>query len=335
MLFLSYALDAYVPGAGGARGLRTWEPLRDATETALLEQRARRACDVIVKCHPQQDRRAEAARLARLAGSALDAQAVSLADQDADTRELILDADVVVGFQTTALYEAVAARRTVIYAAWGDEYERHRDGLIPFDDRAARTACVHATSAEMLADDAHRRRHPGERLAAASRGTKTALGTIDGHATDRVARAIRDVAPERGAQPTPPRARGASAALRDRPTRAIGRRRTLWTSRPPVADIAGEQRRVSRQTTARSGGPAIGCRLPCGVTGASAGPDQCVAFSTLLVGPFAPVQNASCRRIRSPRASPRDTRRPFRYAARRGRGAPLAMSWAIGLAPTR
>ena len=33
VLFLSYALDAYVPGTGRGQGLRTWEPLRDATES--------------------------------------------------------------------------------------------------------------------------------------------------------------------------------------------------------------------------------------------------------------------------------------------------------------
>ena len=38
VLFLSYALDAYVPGAGRGRELRrTWQPLRDATEAALVE----------------------------------------------------------------------------------------------------------------------------------------------------------------------------------------------------------------------------------------------------------------------------------------------------------
>ena len=35
VLFLSYALDAYVPGTGRGKGLRTWEPLRDATEFGL------------------------------------------------------------------------------------------------------------------------------------------------------------------------------------------------------------------------------------------------------------------------------------------------------------
>ena len=43
VLFLSYHLDAYVPGAGRGKGLSTWEPLRSATELALLDA-ARRGC---------------------------------------------------------------------------------------------------------------------------------------------------------------------------------------------------------------------------------------------------------------------------------------------------
>ena len=63
---------------------------------------------------------------------------VSVASVDADTRDLILASDIVVGFQTTALYEAVAARKRTIYAAWGAEYQLHQSGLIPFTRRLIR-----------------------------------------------------------------------------------------------------------------------------------------------------------------------------------------------------
>ena len=142
-------------------GRRTWEPLRDATERVLLDGVRRGSCEVVIKCHPQQDRRTEADRLARRAGSTWN-RGVSIAAPDADTRELIVAANVVVGFQTTALYEAVAARRSVVYAAWGEAYERHRDQLIRFDE--APTGCLeHADLAERLGsrsrqpDNPHRR----------------------------------------------------------------------------------------------------------------------------------------------------------------------------------
>ena len=127
VLFLTYALDAYVPGAGRGDGSLAWHSLREETEAALLEQVRAGACELVVKCHPQQGRAAEARRLAALAGPLWN-HGISIAAQDADTRDVIMAADVVVGFQTTALYEAVAARRNVIYAAWGAAYERHRAG---------------------------------------------------------------------------------------------------------------------------------------------------------------------------------------------------------------
>ena len=240
-LFLSYALDAYVPGAGRGKGLRTWEPLRDATESALVECARAGTCEVIVKCHPQQDRRAVARHLTGLVGGAW-TRRVTLADPDADTRELINSADVVVGFQTTALYEAVAARREVVYAAWGDAYERYRSGLIPFHD--APQECVrHAESREMLvamlADD----------VIPAAAGCATwyeaALGSIDGHATDRVASRLATVA----AECSPTEERRALEVHRRRYAMGLLARslsaEALWTAALPVAHIAGEHRRVA------------------------------------------------------------------------------------------
>ena len=238
VLFLSYALDAYVPGAGRGKGLRTWEPLRDATESALIDCARAGTCDVIVKCHPQQDRRAVARHLTGLAGT----RRFTLADPDADTRELIIGADVVVGFQTTALYEAVAARRAVIYAAWGEAYERHRGGLIPFHD-APRDCMRHAESREMLAamliDDVT------PAAAACASWYEEALGRIDGHATDRVTSRLTDVASEW----SPTEERRALEVHRRRYAMGLLARsvtaEALWTAALPVAHLAGEQKRVA------------------------------------------------------------------------------------------
>jgi hypothetical protein len=240
ILFLTYALDAYVPGAGRGKGLRTWEPLRDETESALLDFVRSGAGDVLVKCHPQQDHRAEARRLAALAGPLWN-HGFSLAASDADTRSLIIAADVVVGFQSTALYEAVAAQRCVIYAAWGPGYERFRPGLIPFDK--APSECVrHASTPEalagMLIDDTA---PPAQGCAA---WYEPALGVVDGRATERVGESIMDIASEWA--PT------AEAAALDRQRRqfALGLlarsilAEAVWAAASPLAAVTGEQRRV-------------------------------------------------------------------------------------------
>ena len=45
-----------------------------------------------------------------------------------------MSADVVVGFQTTALFEAMLARKPVLYTAWDPESIRLGPELIPFAD---------------------------------------------------------------------------------------------------------------------------------------------------------------------------------------------------------
>ncbi len=240
VLFLTYALDAYVPGAGRGDGSRTWETLRGETETALLEQIRAGACEVIVKCHPQQDHAAEARRLAAVAGREW-RHGISLAAPDADTRKLIMAADVVVGFQTTALYEAVAAGRTVIYAAWGDAYRRYRDGLIPFD--TAPPECVrHAISPEMLA------LLLTEQIAPRASGCESwyewALGVVDGHSTDRVATRLAAIAASWSETDTRRdldghRRRFAVGLL----ARSLAAE-VVWTAAIPAAGVTGQQRRV-------------------------------------------------------------------------------------------
>ncbi|GEM_PF-2343584 len=240
VLFLTNELDAYVPGVGQGMGLRTWEPLRDATETALFDAVRAGACEVLVKIHPQQNHRVESTRIARRARDVWH-RGLEVAAPDADTRELTVRADVVVGFQSTTLYEAVAAARPVIYAAWGEEYERFRTGLIPFDQ--ASPACVHhATSvAELSAMLSQALPAPGNLCAA---WYEEALGPVDGRATDRVTRRLMSIVDAWA--PTPHRVQ-----LERRRTRfavALFARalaeQTIWTAAIPVANAAGESRRV-------------------------------------------------------------------------------------------
>ena len=240
---LSYALDAYAPKSEREAGRSTWKQLRDETEAVLLDAARSGQCEVMVKCHPQQDQRAEAARLARMAGP-IWRHGFSIAKIDADTRRLIITSDAVVGFQTTALYEAVAARKSVIYAAWGREYERFRERLIPFEE--APDGCLHqATSAEHLTALLQElRAAPGP---ACTEWYEQALGRIDGDATERVATRLELVA-------------AAWPAGAERHELDLGRRRfaakllarsvaaeAVWTIAAPVAEFTGQQRRVARR----------------------------------------------------------------------------------------
>jgi hypothetical protein len=249
VLFLNYELDSYVPGVGRGAGLRTWAPLRDATEAVLMDTARGGGHDVVFKCHPQQNWRSEAARISARAGQLWN-RGVSVAPVDADTRELIVASDVVVGFQTTALFEAVAAATPAIYAAWGQAYEHFRSGLIAFDE--APTGCTrHATSPEHLAELLSQ---PLEAPTGCAAWYEEALGPVDGRATERVADRLVAIAaawpPTAARQELNRRRRSYAVGLLARSLAA----EALWTAGMPVARVAGQQDRLAvRRMRAREG----------------------------------------------------------------------------------
>jgi hypothetical protein len=249
VLFLSYQLDAYVPGVGHGAGLRTWEPLRDSTEAVLLDLVSGGGHDVVIKCHPQQNWRAEAARLSARAGRLWN-RGLSVAPIDADTRELVVASDVVVGFQTTALFEAVAAATPAVYAAWGEEYERFRSGLIAFHEAPAE--CLHhASSPEHLAELLST---PLEAPTGCAAWYEQALGSVDGGATQRVADRLVAIA---AAWPPTAERQHLERHGKRYAVRLLARSlaaEAVWTAALPVARVAGQLDRVTvRRLRAREG----------------------------------------------------------------------------------
>lgn len=199
LLYLSYDDTAYLPSDTGLPYDGDWRALRLETETAM--QRATSAWEVVVKEHPQQ----------KVAPTALGPD-VRRAPRDADTRSLILAADAVVGFQTTALFEAAAARRPVLYAAWGPEVERARHLLIPFHEHPDLVTPV-ASASELeqvlsIGLSALRRPEPSADAVIAEH-----IGAVDGHATDRVLAVIRRVATRSTTSVSPPATRLVRAGL--------------------------------------------------------------------------------------------------------------------------
>ncbi|MGI8512964.1 MAG: hypothetical protein ACR2NH_10110 [Solirubrobacteraceae bacterium] len=186
-LFFSYLVDAYHPGAGG--GEPVWTRLHRQTEEGLWEL-ARAGWRVRIKPHPQQDFQAEKRRLR----SAARGLRVELVDPGADARALIAAADVVVGFQTTALLEAMAAGKPVLYTGWDPEAARLRDNLVPLADWDDAIDVV--TDAAALAPTA--RGALGRPLDERTRARRAELvegilGPIDGHASERALAAVRRV----------------------------------------------------------------------------------------------------------------------------------------------
>ncbi len=107
---------------------RPWKALRDDMHAAV-RQLARERSDVfvVVKAHPQQAELAEVT--AEFAADPL--PNVKLMTGAGSASHLLVHADVVVGFQSTVMIEAMLMTKPVLYVGWGSQHDRLSDGLIP------------------------------------------------------------------------------------------------------------------------------------------------------------------------------------------------------------
>lgn len=237
VLFLSYATDAYFPGESTAMG--GWRALRLQTERRLFEL-ARRGWRVLVKPHPQQP--LESLRDLRRRAGELWGRRVFLVDAQADVRRLIVAADVTVGFQSTALFEAMLAGRPVVYTGWDETATALGDELIPFQRWGAEIVVVRDAKELPAAVVAARGEHcEAEVLRSRREIAERYLGPLDGQASARTIAVLREEAElwaaRRGAGERELRER---LARRRAPLR-IPRRARAWTrtSRRRVGAMLG------------------------------------------------------------------------------------------------
>jgi hypothetical protein len=224
VLFLSYAVDAYHPGEGG--GDSAWGALHLQTERAL-HGLARQGWRVLIKPHPQQPVQAVREWRER-AGDLWDRQ-VFLVDPQADVRPLIVAADVTVGFQSTALLEAMIAGRPVIYTGWDEAAVALHAELIPFGEWHEQITVVRDSDQLAAAVLAARGRRCDARVLQRRREiAERYLGPLDGAAAQRTVRLLREQADlwaaRRGPQETALRER---LLRRRQPLRIARRGRTF------------------------------------------------------------------------------------------------------------
>ena len=195
VLFLTYDKNAYLPIIDRS-GLAPWTELRDQTEEVLLDLARAGTANVLLKGHPQpsEDQTVHLDDLARTRG-------VFRLDPRADVRRLIVSADVVVGFQTTALMEALAAGRPTVYTWWTEATRQYEPDLIPF--HRERDALTVAESPRELGD-AIRSHIAAPRSAPSGAGTQLVerfLGPIDGAAAQRCWSELQRLVERRTASP--------------------------------------------------------------------------------------------------------------------------------------
>lgn len=130
LLFLSYDLDAYAEERAVGTAHRPWERLHRETEEVLVAVAHAGLYTVLIKPHPQQN----AAQLSDLTERLSSVPNTYVLPPDLDIRSLLLASDVVVGFQTTAVAEAMIAGKRVVYTFWTADAEREKALLLPFHD---------------------------------------------------------------------------------------------------------------------------------------------------------------------------------------------------------
>lgn len=243
VLFFSYLVQAYHPsGAAGGPAPPVWDRLHRETEEGLWEL-AREGWQVVVKPHPQQDFARDAARIAAEAGGR-----VRVAAGDEDARDLIREADVVVGFQTTALIESLAAGRPVVYTGWDPESRRVAADLIPFHEWGDVLTVVER------AEDLPRAVRDAQGAAMTGRAVEIVeeyLGPVDGAAARRALDVVRRHADAAEGRRTAV-AEERRAALRGRGRRLRGARRALRSARRLATGVIDHRfRRGPAQTTSR------------------------------------------------------------------------------------
>ena len=217
VLFFSYQVDAYHPSEGA--GTPVWAELHRQTEAGLWAL-AERGWRVLIKPHPQQPWGDERRRIARSAGRALNDR-VFLVDPDEDARRLIAGADVVVGFQTTALLESMVAGRPVVYTGWDPEAIRLRDGLIPFHEWGDQISLVESAAG---LPGAVERAGGGVGSQRAREIAEEYLGPVDGGASHRTIEEIRNCVERFTAARTPEVTRRRADLAARRPPFALARR---------------------------------------------------------------------------------------------------------------
>lgn len=190
ILFFSYDTGAYSPEGVLAP---TWTQLRNETEEVLIDVAHRGIHNVLIKPHPQQQEiRVYKDRLKSMAGP-MWGESVQLIPSEFDTRQLIVNTQVIVGFQTTAMFEAMAAGGKVVYTFWSEAPIRFTNALIPFHEMED-VLCIARSPQELknllfadqdfiVSDELVSRR---------LREAEKQLGPLDGRAAERCMRQIEE-----------------------------------------------------------------------------------------------------------------------------------------------
>jgi CDP-glycerol glycerophosphotransferase (TagB/SpsB family) len=176
-----------------AKGEMHWDKLRGETHRTLFAfAKSQPQIDIVIKTHPQQLDLKEIQKEINDSG----ANNIIVASGPTISNQLIVNADCVIGFQTTALIEAMVTDKPIIYTFWGEAKDRWANDLIPFHQTEG---VLTVTSSEQLTNAltsivTQKNINPGQRQA---RDTFIAeyFTTVDGRSAQRTIEAIDRLLP--------------------------------------------------------------------------------------------------------------------------------------------
>ena len=180
VLFLTYDSSVYLPMIDRT-GHHPWRELRGDTERVLLDIADRGLASVLIKAHPQPSED-QSSHLEELTSR----PNVHLLDAQGDVRQYIKNADVVVSFQTTTIFEALGAQVPVVYTWWTEPTRQYEADLTPFHEETEALDVARSPSDLRAAVELRLAEGPSAEGADAARELVTRfVGAIDGHAADR------------------------------------------------------------------------------------------------------------------------------------------------------
>ncbi len=195
IVFFTYEVNAYLPENLQVSGC-SWEQLRRETEESLVELVRSSHFAVIVKPHPQQDSNdlyCMRQRLRNLSGEAWSEHIVVL-EPTADSRHLLVNADIVVAFQSTVVLEALAIGKPIIYTYWTDIVQLCEESLLPYHKYSNILHCARSPQqliSLILDTESHKNNVDPDVARSRLELVREYLGLMDGKASMRTWNAIQ------------------------------------------------------------------------------------------------------------------------------------------------
>ena len=133
VLFFSFSPSAYIAPDLYRTGEISWEKLFYDTHYSILDlAEAYPGIEFIIKTHPQQ-KITDIDFIDRIK----QLRNVYFSEGARVSNHLIVNSNVVAGFLTTALIEAMVCGKPIVYSFWGDAKEKWKENIIPFHNSNA------------------------------------------------------------------------------------------------------------------------------------------------------------------------------------------------------